>query len=65
MVNLGKTGLVSQVELTDREDNSTIGTGGVERTGSGHIIVHVDGSKVPSCIEKGFKIGTISVHEGE
>lgn len=63
MVELNKTGLVSEVELTDRESGNKIGMGGVERTPSGHVIIHVDGSKVPGCIEEGFTIGDVKIAE--
>lgn len=65
MVSLIKTGLVAEVDLTDREDGSKIGTGFVERTKSGYVIVHVDLSKLPEQALRGFAIGPISVHEGE
>lgn len=63
MVNLDKTGLVAEVELRSNEDGSKIGTGFVERTRSGYVIVHVDLSKIPGFVESGFSIGPISVTE--
>jgi len=63
MVELSKTGLVTQVDLTDRESGDKIGTGSVERTKTGHIMIHINGSDVPSCIEDGFKIGPIRIAE--
>lgn len=63
MVELSKTGLVSKVDLNDRVTGDKIGSGSVERTGSGHIIIHVNGSEVPGCIEDGFAIGDIKIAE--
>lgn len=63
MVELKKTGLVAQVDLTDRDSGNKIGVGGVERTSSGHVIIHVNGSDVPGCIEDGFTIGEIKIAE--
>jgi hypothetical protein len=65
MVNLDKSGLVAEVELRDNEGGAKIGTGFVERTKSGYVIVHVDLSKIPEFATKGFSIGPISVREGE
>lgn len=65
MVNLGKVGLVAEVDLTSREDGSKIGIGQIERTRSGYVIVHVDLSTIPDFVESGFSIGPIAVHEGE
>jgi hypothetical protein len=63
MVNLDKTGLVADVELRDNESGEQIGTGFVERTKSGYVIVHVDLAKIPEFAMKGFSIGPISVSE--
>lgn len=63
MVELSRTGLVSKVDLNDRVTGDKIGMGGVERTKSGHIIVHVSGEEVPGCIEEGFTIGRINIAE--
>lgn len=63
MVNLGKVGLVAEVDLTDRESGLKIGTGFVERTKSGYVIVHVDLSTIPGFVESGFSIGPISIIE--
>lgn len=63
MVNLAKTGLVAEVELRDRLNGSQIGTGFVERTRSGYVIVNIDLSKIPEFAKKGFTIGPISVTE--
>lgn len=65
MVNLGKIGLISEVDLTDRATGSKIGSGVIERTRSGYVIVHVDLSKIPDFVESGFAIGPIAVREGE
>ncbi|QJD49794.1 hypothetical protein SEA_CLUBPENGUIN_70 [Streptomyces phage ClubPenguin] len=65
MVELSKTGLVAQVDLTDRNSGSKIGVGHVERTSGGHVIIHINGEDVPSCIEGSFSIGEIKVQEGE
>lgn len=61
MVKLGKTGLVAEVEVRDKDTGLQIGTGFVERTRSGYVIVHVDLRKIPEFAEKGFSIGPISV----
>lgn len=63
MVKLSKTGLVAEVDLTDPNSGDKIGVGQVERTGSGHVIVHVNGSDIPGCIEEGFSIGEIKIAE--
>lgn len=63
MVELSKTGLVAEVELRNQEDGTKIGTGFVERTKSGYVIVHVDLSKIPEFAVKGFSIGPITVSE--
>lgn len=63
MVNLSKHGVISDVALHDRETGDRIGSGFVERTKSGYVIVHVDLSKIPDFAEKGFTIGPISVKE--
>jgi len=65
MVELSKTGLVAEVDLTDRESGRKIGVGQIERSSTGHITIHVDGFKVPGCVEDGFKIGEIKVVEVE
>lgn len=65
MVNLDKTGLVAEVELRDKSDGSQIGTGFIERTRSGYVIVHVDLSTIPDFAKSGFSIGPISVQEVE
>lgn len=65
VVELSKTGLVSEVDLNDRGSGTKIGVGHVERTSGGHVIIHIDGSKVPSCIEGSFTIGEIKVQERE
>ena len=65
MVNLGKVGLVAEVPLMDRDNTDTIGTGFVERTRSGYVIVHVDLATIPEYAERGFTIGPITVQEGE
>lgn len=63
MVNLNKAGLIADVELRDKESGAKIGTGHIERTRSGYVIVHVDLSKIPDFVESGFSIGPISVTE--
>ena len=63
MVELSKTGLVAQVDLNDRDSGSKIGVGHIERTSGGHVIVHINGEDVPSCIEGSFTIGEIKVAE--
>jgi hypothetical protein len=63
MVNLSKTGVISDVALHDKETGNQIGSGFVERTKSGYVIVHVDLSKIPDYADKGFTIGPISVQE--
>lgn len=65
MVRLQKVGLISDVELRDKDSGEQIGSGFVERTKSGYVIVHVDLSKIPEFAEKGFTIGPISVREME
>jgi hypothetical protein len=65
MVNLGKVGLVAEVPLMDKDNANTIGTGFVERTRSGYVIVHVDLGTIPEYAELGFTIGPITVQEGE
>jgi hypothetical protein len=56
---------MTQVDLTDRESGNKIGVGAVERTSGGHVIIRIDGSKVPNCIEGSFAIGEIKTKEGE
>lgn len=56
---------MTQVDLTDRESGTKIGVGAVERTSGGHVIIRIDGSKVPNCIEGSFTIGEIKIMEGE
>lgn len=63
MVNLSKNGLIGEVDLRDSESGESIGTGFIERTKGGHVIVLVDLGKIPEFAEKGFSIGPISVAE--
>lgn len=63
MVKLNKVGLVAEVDLHDTDDGSKIGTGFIERTRSGYVIVHVDLSKIPEYANKGFSIDAIRVTE--
>lgn len=63
MVNLDKTGLIAEVELRDKDNGEQIGTGFVERTKSGYVIVHVDLQKIPEVAKEGFSIGPITVME--
>lgn len=63
MVILSKNGLVAEVDLRDNENGSKIGTGFVERTKSGYVIVHVDLGTIPEFAERGFSIGPISISE--
>lgn len=63
MVVLDKTGLIAEVQLTGRDTDEQIGTGFVERTRSGYVIVHVDLSTIPEAAYTGFHIGPIAVTE--
>ena len=65
MVTLDKSGLVAEVELRDKDNGEHIGTGFVERTKTGYVIVHVDLSKIPEHAYSGFSIGPILVREEE
>jgi hypothetical protein len=65
MVVLNKSGLVAEVDLNDKDTGARIGTGFVERTKSGYVIVHVDLSKIPEYAFRGFSIGPIAVAEPE
>ena len=63
MVSLAKTGLVTEVELRDKDSGSMIGTGFVERTKAGYVIVHIDLGTIPEYAHRGFSIGPISIAE--
>lgn len=62
-VQLSKTGLVAEVDLTDRDSGAKIGVGHIERTKSGYVIIHVNGEDIPGCVEKGFGIGAVWIAE--
>lgn len=64
MVNLGKVGLVAEIPLRDKGSGDAIGTGFVERTKSGYVIVHIDLSQLPErSVYDGFAIDPIEVKE--
>lgn len=63
MVVLDKTGIVAEVDLSDSETGAKIGTGILERTKYGHVIVCVCLDKIPEYATRGFTIGPIFVRE--
>lgn len=65
MVELSKTGLVAEVELMKRGTDVQIGTGLVERTKAGYVIVHVDLRGIEEYAHYGFSIGPITITDAE
>jgi hypothetical protein len=63
MVNLDKTGFVAEIPLRDKGNGKQIGTGFVERTKSGYVIVHIDLRQIPDHAYSGFSIDPITIVE--